>query len=83
MIYQTTIADRKQVAEHTLEVSLKRPSGFSFAAGQYMQLGVPKLMYSDPKGASRVLSISSSPLDREHIAVAFRITGSGFKRTLE
>lgn len=82
-IYHTTIIDRKVVAEDTLEVSFKRPEDFSFLAGQYIQLGVSKLLYPDPKGASRVFSIASSPLDQERISVAFRETGSGFKRTLK
>lgn len=81
--YQTKIIERKQVAENTLEVSFKRPSGFSFKAGQYIQLAVPKLLYSDIKGASRVFSISSSPLNQEKLSVTFRDTGSGFKRTLK
>lgn len=82
-MYHTTIVGRKQVAEGTLEVSFKRPEGFSFMAGQYIQLSVPKLLYSDIKGASRVFSIASSSLDQERISVAFRDTGSGFKRTLK
>lgn len=82
-VYKTTIIERKQVAEKTLEVSFKRSGNFSFKAGQYIQLGVPKLLYSDPKGASRVFSIASSPLDQEKISIAFRDTGSGFKRTIK
>ncbi len=82
-IYQTIITERAQVAEKTLEVSFERPGNFHFKAGQYIQLGVPKLLYPDNKGASRVLSIATSPLDDSNIAVAFRDTGSGFKRTLK
>jgi ferredoxin-NADP reductase len=82
-VYETTIIDRKQVAANTVEVSFQRPAGFSFRAGQYIQVGVPALLHSDPKGASRVMSIASSPLDEDKISVAFRDTGSGFKRTLK
>lgn len=82
-IYPTTISERKQVAEDTLEVSFKWPSGFSFKAGQYIQISVSKLLFSDLKGSSRVMSIASSPLDKERISVAFRETGSGFKRTFK
>ncbi len=82
-IFNTTIVGRKQITENTLEISFKRPVDFSFKAGQYIQLGVPKLLYSDPKGASRVFSIASSPHDKEKIVVAFRDTNSGFKRTLK
>lgn len=82
-IHQTTIIARKVVAEDTLELSFRRPEDFSFLAGQYIQLAVPKLLYSDGKGASRTFSIASSPFDQEKISVAFRETGSGFKRTLK
>lgn len=82
-IYKTTIIDRKQIAEKTLEVSFKRPENFLFKAGQYIQLGLSKILYPDIKGRSRVFSIASSPLDQEKISVVFRDTGSGFKRTLK
>lgn len=82
-IYQTTIIGCRKIAENAIEASFKRPINFSFKAGQYMQLGVLKLLYSDIKGASRVFSIASSPLDRKKISIAFRDTGSGFKRTLK
>lgn len=82
-IYQTTIIEQKQIAKNTLEVSFRRPNDFFFKAGQYIQLGVPKLLYSDVKGSSRVFSIASSPFDQEKISIAFRDTGSGFKRTLK
>jgi len=82
-IYYTTLIDRRTVAEGTLEVSFKRPDNFAFQAGQYIQLGIPKLLYADHKGTSRVFSIASSPLDQEKISVAFRDTSSGFKRSLK
>lgn len=81
--HQTIIIGRKKVAEKTLEISFRRPENFSFRAGQYLQLAVQRLLFPDIKGVSRVFSISSSPLDQKRIAVTFRNTGSGFKRTLE
>jgi len=81
-IYRTTIVEHKQIAENTVEVSFKRPGNFSFRAGQYIQLGMPKLLYLDYKGTSRVFSICSSPNDRGKISIAFRDSGSGFKQTL-
>jgi len=83
MIYSSKIIEKRVVAKDTLEVSFERPSNFYFQAGQYIQLGVPKLLYYDTKGASREVSISSSPLDKEKASVTFRDTGSGFKRTLK
>lgn len=81
-VHHTTILGRKKVAENTLEVSVKRPADFYFEAGQYIQLRVPELLYSDYSGPSRQFSIASSPLDQEKISVAFRDSSSGFKRTI-
>jgi len=81
-IHSTIITNQKQIAQNTLEISFKRPDNFSFKAGQYIQVDIPKLLHSDHKGSSRVFSIASTPLDQEEVSVAFRDTGSGFKRTL-
>ncbi|MDP1625313.1 MAG: FAD-dependent oxidoreductase [bacterium] len=81
-MYNTTLIGRRKVAANTLEISIKRPTDFLFEPGQYIQLKIPKLSYSDYDGASRVLSIASSPLDEESISLAFRDTNSGFKRTI-
>lgn len=81
--HHTTIIGKRRVAENTLEISVKRPEDFSFEPGQYIQLGIPELLYSDYSGPSRQFSISSSPLDREMVSVAFRESNSGFKRTLK
>ncbi|WP_299168132.1 ferredoxin--NADP reductase [uncultured Arthrobacter sp.] len=81
-MFKTTLLERRQVAEGTLELAFKRPEKFAFHAGQYLQLRLPKLLYRDRRGASRVFSIASSPADKERIIVAYRDTGSGFKQTL-
>lgn len=82
-VHHTIIIDRKQVAANTLEVSIKRPAEFSFDAGQYIQLAIPELLYSDYSGPSRQLSIASSPLDQDKISLTFRESDSGFKRTIK
>lgn len=82
MIFETQITAHKQVAKGTHEVTLKRPSTFAFRAGQYLQIALPKLADADPKGASRLFSVASSPYDMDKIKVVFRATGSGFKETL-
>ena len=81
-VYSSKIVKQTEVAEHTLEIAIARPPSFEFEAGQYIQLGVHKLLYSDPKGSSRVFSIASTPLDKDVLRIAFRNTDSGFKRTL-
>jgi ferredoxin-NADP reductase/DMSO/TMAO reductase YedYZ heme-binding membrane subunit len=77
------IAEQKIIAEKTYEISFD-VSGrrFEFSAGQYIRVSVPTLRYPDPKGPSRDFSIASSPNDKHRISIAFRDSGSGFKRTL-
>lgn len=82
-IYNTVIIGRKQVANNTLEVTLRRPDGFDYKAGQYIQLELPAAPHKDPGSSSRVFSIVTSPNDAKKIAVAFRRSGSGFKRSIE
>lgn len=81
--YETTLISKKRVAKDTIEVSFARPDGFEFRAGQYIQLGVSHLLYPDPAGRSRVMSIASSPHSQDEICIAFRDTGSGYKETLK
>ncbi len=81
--YKVNIIDKKNIAEGTIEISFNRPREFDFKAGQYIQVGVDRLLYPDYKGKYRVLSIASSPLDNDKISVAFRDSGSGFKETLK
>lgn len=81
-VYTAAVAERREVADGTVEVTFERPEGFGFQTGQYLQVRVPKLHHRDRRGASRVFSIASSPLNEDTVAIAYRDTGSGFKRTL-
>jgi len=76
------ILEQKLIAENTCEVSLDLSGqNFQFIPGQYIRLTLPKLLYPDAKGASRVFSVASSPDDKK-ISIAFRQTQSGFKKTI-
>lgn len=82
MLFETQFIAQKEIAKGTHEVTLKRPSAFAFRAGQYLQLALPKIDEVDPKGASRLFSVASSPYDMDKIKVIFRSSGSGFKNAL-
>ncbi|MDD5083946.1 MAG: PAS domain S-box protein [Candidatus Moranbacteria bacterium] len=77
------IVSRREVANDVFEVSfgLSR-ADFHFQAGQYIRVVIPHLSYPDGRGNFRDFFISSSPNNHEHISIAFRNTGSGFKKTL-
>lgn len=57
-------------------------SGFQFKAGQQIRVSLDNLTYNDPKGKSRTFNILSSPNNDEYLTFAFKMSDSGFKRTL-
>lgn len=71
----------REIATDTWALSFVKPSGFTYEAGQYVALVVPKLVKPDPKGAVRSFSIASAPYE-EDLLFAFRNSRSGFKETL-
>ena len=77
-----TIIFVKKVAERTFEAAIKVPASFSFIAGQYIWLMIPKMKYSDSRGNTRMFSIVSSPNKKGEINIIFRISESGYKKTL-
>lgn len=80
---QLPILSQKIIAEKTCEISFSLAGrNFDFTAGQHIRAGALKLLHADLKGASRVFSVASSPNDKSRISIAFRDSGSGFKRTL-
>ncbi len=77
------VFDKKTViAKDTFELSIKVPEDFSFKAGQYIWLVLPKLLHKDPRGERRAFSITSSPLQKGVITIQLRATDSGYNKTL-
>lgn len=79
--FSTKVIEVFEVAEKTLAVKLEKPADFSFIAGQYSVLSVPRLIEADPKGSHRCMSIASAPSD-DHLLFAMRISETGYKRTV-
>ena len=78
------ILEQKTISEKTCEVSFDLSGkDFNFSAGQHIQVQASKLLYPDQRGRSRTFSINSSPNDKSKLSIAFRDSGSGFKRTLK
>lgn len=80
--HATQLLEKSYVAENTLEIVLKKPQGMTFLAGQNINIKLPHLLFEDKKGARRTFTISSAP-QHEHLTLTMRMTGSGFKKTLE
>ncbi|QQR77327.1 MAG: FAD-dependent oxidoreductase [Candidatus Moraniibacteriota bacterium] len=79
--FSTRVLEISEVAENTLAVKLEKPVDFSFVAGQYSVLAVPKLVEDDSRGVNRCMSIASAPYE-DHLLFAMRISESGYKKTI-
>lgn len=79
--FSTKVIEISEIAEKTLAVKLEKPAGFSFEAGQYSVLAVPKLIVEDSRGVNRCMSIASAPYE-DHLLFAMRVSESGYKQTI-
>lgn len=69
------------VADGTWSFLFEKPADFSFEAGQYIALVLPRLIVPDARGPVRSLSICSAPCESD-LVFTVRITESGYKQTL-
>lgn len=75
------LTDRIEVAQGTLEFRFEKPAGFSFKAGQFVELALIDPPETDAEGNARALSIACSP-DDPFLAFATRMRDTAFKRTM-
>lgn len=78
-----TLQSKKRIATDTFDFVFKKPPGFTFVAGQYLEWMLPHEK-SDNRGARRYFTIASSPTESD-IKVAMKITKarSTYKSALE
>src|SRR5450631_2984472 len=76
------LKDRKEVAEGTMSFRFERPSGWTFKAGQYLDMTLLDSSETDSEGNVRSLSIASAPHE-ETLMVATRVRDTAFKRVLK
>lgn len=67
-----TLDEKKLIAKDTYEFLFKKPQGFSFKAGQYLEWMLPH-QNPDSKGVRRYFTIASSPTE-DKVRVAMKIT---------
>lgn len=72
---------REVVAKDTLAFTLDKPPGFTFKAGQAIDVALVDPAEMDAKGPRRAFSIVSAPHE-DHILLATRTRDSAFKRIL-
>ncbi len=75
------VRKREVVARDTLSIALDKPRGFTFKAGQAIDVSLIDPVEMDAKGPRRAFSIVSAPHE-DHILLATRTRDSAFKRIL-
>ena len=79
--YLVELQDRRQVAERTMAFQFERPEGFTFTAGQSIDMTLINPSETDGEGNGRAFSIASAP-DEGLLLVATRMRDTAFKRVL-
>ena len=77
----TRLQGREQIANGTMAFHFEKPIGFSFKAGQAMDIVLPDLPAADAQSARHTFSIVSAPFENE-LTIATRMRDSAFKRAL-
>src|ERR1700676_3830140 len=76
------LKDLKEVAEGTMSFRFEKPSGWTFKAGQYLDMTLLDPPETDSEGNVRSFSIASAPHE-ETLMVATRMRDTAFKRVLK
>ncbi|MBN1540797.1 FAD-dependent oxidoreductase [candidate division KSB1 bacterium] len=79
--WKSRLLGHRRIATDTVEFTFMRPQEFDFVAGQHVIVKLPELLHADDKGPTRPFTLLSAPLDPD-LRIATRMTGSGFKKTL-
>lgn len=80
--YLVKLMKRSEVAERTTAFGFEKPAGFTFRAGQFLEITLLDPPHTDAEGNTRAFSIASAPHE-EMLMVATRMRDSAFKRVLE
>lgn len=78
----TTLVAKETVAEGTMLFRFAKPTGFTFQAGQSIDLTLINAPETDTEGTTRAFSIAASP-EEETLAIATRLRDTAFKRVLK
>jgi ferredoxin-NADP reductase len=75
------LIERTHIADATIALTFEKPIGFSYRAGQAVDLAMPLLSEPDTEGNMRTLSLVSSP-EEKVLTVATRLRDTPVKRAL-
>jgi len=79
--YQVRLRGRHEVAERTMAFEFEKPAGFTFKAGQFIEVTLIDPAETDAEGNARAFSIASAPHE-DFLMVATRMRDTAFKRVL-
>lgn len=79
---QTKLHAKRLVAEGTMAFEFERPAGFTYQAGQTIDLTLIDPPETDVEGNSRTFSLASAPHEAV-LRIATRLRDTAFKRTLK
>lgn len=80
-MYKAQLQGREEIAERTMAFRFKRPAGFEFRAGQFVDVALIDTPEMDSQGAVRTFTIASAAYEDE-LLLATRMRTSAFKRVL-
>jgi ferredoxin-NADP reductase len=81
-VFQTLLVNRRLVADRTMSFTFERPPGWSFRAGQFVDITLLDPPETDAEGNVRGFSISSAPREGV-ITITTRLRDTAFKRVLQ
>jgi ferredoxin-NADP reductase len=79
--FTCALTDRREVAEGTMAFRFEKPRGWTFKAGQYLDMTLLNPSEMDSEGNVRSFSIASAPQEAT-LMIATRMRDSAFKREL-
>lgn len=81
-IFMAKLENRKEVAERTMAFQFDKAAGWTFKAGQFIDITLPNPPETDAEGNTRGFSIASAP-EEAFLMVTTRLRDTAFKRSLK
>jgi len=82
MTTTSKLAGRQEIAEGTMAFHFEKPSGWTFEAGQAVDITLLTPWETDAEGNTRTFTIASAPYEKS-LMVATRMRDTAFKRVLK
>ncbi len=81
-VFETALLSREMVADRTMSFRFVKPAGWSYRAGQFVDITLLDPPETDAEGNMRGFSISSAPRE-DVIMITTRLRDTAFKRALQ